>query len=85
MNPPANGPRRGPDPSDSDLDLVEWVRLQPGGFASAPDIASRASTGEKQTKNRLNQLVEKGLLNKRKVGGTNVYWVSDAGETALSE
>jgi len=75
----------GPDPSDSDIKILRLVRSQEGGFATAPEIEPRTEVGEKQTRNRLDSLVEDGLLKYRKVGSTNVYWLSDDGERELSE
>lgn len=75
----------GPDPSDSDIKLLRLVVSQEGGFATAPEISPDTSVGEKQTRNRLESLFKDGLLKKRKVGSTNVYWLSDAGESELSD
>lgn len=77
--------KRGPTPSDNELELLRLVRLQPRPFATASDIEPDTSVGYKQTRNRLDQLVEDGLLNVRTVGRTNVYWLSDAGKERLAE
>jgi len=77
--------KRGPDPSDKDLKLLRLVNAQPGGFATAPEVEPRTEVGGRQTRNRLDQLHERGLLNLRKVGSTKVYWLSDDGETELAE
>jgi len=74
----------GPEPSDKDITLLRLVVSQEGGFATAPEIAPHTSVGEKQTRNRLEQLYDEGLLKRRKVGSTNVYWLSDEGETELA-
>jgi hypothetical protein len=73
----------GPAPSDDDQKLLLLVRSQPGGFATAPEVTPHTAVGEKQTRNRLDDLHENGLLNRRKVGSTNVYWLTDAGEDEL--
>lgn len=57
--------------------------MQPGGFATARDIEPDTNVGYKQTRNRLDDLVEDGLLNRRKLGSTKTYYLSDKGETAL--
>lgn len=75
----------GPEPADADEKLLALVRAQEGGFATAPEIAPATEVSEKQTRNRLDALADDGLLKKRKVGSTNVYWLSDEGEEVLAE
>jgi hypothetical protein len=76
----------GPERSDSDLEVLRAVALQPQPFATANDVEPRLSVGYKQTRNRLDQLVdERGWLLRRKVAGVNVYWLSDAGRDMLAE
>jgi len=75
----------GPEPKDDDITLLSLVNSQKGGFATAPEIAPNTSVGEKQTRNRLSALAEDGLLNKRRVGNVNVYWLSDEGESVLAD
>jgi predicted transcriptional regulator len=41
--------------------------------------------GYKQTRNRMNQLADDGLLNVKLVGTTKVYWLSDEGKAVLSD
>lgn len=74
----------GPEPSDQDIELLRYVALRPEPFATARDIEPDAEVGYKQTRNRLDDLVEAGLLKKTMVGTTKVYWLSDAGREALS-
>lgn len=74
----------GPEPSDNDIKLLRLVVSQEGGFATAPEIVAHTDVGEKQTRNRLDDLSEDGLLKKRRVGSTNVYWLSDDGEAELA-
>lgn len=74
----------GPKPSDTDQDLLLLVKSQPGGFATAPEIEPGTDVGEKQTRNRLEQLYETGLLHRRRVGSTNVYWLTDEGEDLVA-
>lgn len=73
----------GPEPSDDDETFLRLVHSQPGNFATAPMIAPHVSVGEKQARNRLDALHEDGLLNRRKVGNVNVYWLTDDGERLL--
>lgn len=74
----------GPEPSDDSIKLLSLVKRQEGGFATAPEIVGDTEVGEKQTRNRLNDLYNDGLLNRRKVGSTNVYWLTDDGEAELA-
>ena len=74
----------GPEASDDDLDLLRYVALRPEPFATARDIEPKSNVGYKQTRNRLDDLVEQGLLKQTMVGTTKVYWLSDAGREALS-
>ncbi|RLM40550.1 hypothetical protein DVK00_20930 [Haloarcula sp. Atlit-47R] len=75
----------GPETSDRDVDILRYVRLRPEPFATARDIEPKTSVGYKQTRNRLDDLVEKGLLNVEKVGTVNVYWLSDEGKRAVAD
>lgn len=74
----------GPEPSDDDLKLLQLVRSQEGGFATAPEIEPQLAVGKKQARNRLDDLSDNGLLKQRMVGSTNVYWLSDEGEERLA-
>jgi len=74
----------GPAPSDDDVTLLRLVKSQEGGFATAPEIEPETGVGEKQTRNRLESLFENGLLHRRRVGSTNVYWLTDDGERELA-
>lgn len=74
----------GPEPSDGANKLLLLVKSQEGGFATAPEITPETNVGEKQTRNRLDSLSDDGYLNSRKVGSTNVYWLSDKGEQQLA-
>lgn len=79
------GRQRGPDPSDDDIKLLRLIRLRKEPFATASDLVDQMSVGRKQTRNRLDDLVEKGYLNVDLVGTTKVYWLSDSGKERLSE
>lgn len=74
----------GPEPSDDNHKLLWLVKSQEGGFATAPEIEPQTEVGEKQTRNRLEDLREEGYLKMRKVGSTNVYWLTDEGEEELA-
>lgn len=73
----------GPPPSDEDIDLLKYVNDRPEGFATVNDVNEKTTVGKKQTRNRLDDLAESGLLNVRLVGRTNIYWVSDDGAELL--
>jgi len=79
-----DGGKPGPDPSDDELDLLKYVYSQDGHFGTVTNVNQHTSVGRKQTQNRLDELVERGLLNRRLVGRTNVYWLTDQGEKLLS-
>ncbi|UIP01714.1 hypothetical protein Hbl1158_17070 (plasmid) [Halobaculum sp. CBA1158] len=74
----------GPEVSDDDVDILRYIRLRPEPFATARDIEPDMDVGYKQTRNRMNQLVDDGLLNVKLVGTTKVYWLSDEGKAVLS-
>jgi predicted ArsR family transcriptional regulator len=82
---PDDGRKRGPTPADDDIKLLRLVRLREEPFATATDLVDEMNVGRKQTRNRLNDLVDQGLLNVETVGTTKVYWLSDAGKRRLSE
>jgi predicted transcriptional regulator len=75
----------GPEPSDDDLKLLALINAQEGGFGTAREIVDGTEVGYKQTRNRLDDLTSKGLLNVRTVGTTKVYWLTDEGESTLSK
>lgn len=76
---------RGPNPSDDDVKILRLIRLREEPFATKSDLVDQMNVGSKQTRNRLDDLVEEGYLNVEKVGTTNVYWLSDEGKRRLSE
>lgn len=74
----------GPEPSDDTAKLLWLVKSQEGGFATAPEIEPETEVGSKQTRNRLETLVKDAYLKRRKVGSTNIYWLTDLGEEELA-
>jgi len=82
-----SGPEKtpGPDPSDEDIEFLKAVRMRPEPFATATDLAPDMQVGRRQTRNRLDQLVEQGFLNVETVGRTNVYWLTDEGKEQLRQ
>lgn len=75
----------GPEPSDDDIELLRYVRMRPEPVSSASDIEPKTDVGYTQTRNRLDQLADEGLLHVKKVGTTNIYWLTDEGLRALAE
>jgi predicted ArsR family transcriptional regulator len=75
----------GPEPADDDIVFLRQIKIRPEGFATASDIVDEVEVGQKQTRNRLNQLVDDDLLNVGTVGTTKVYWLSDEGKQALMD
>ncbi len=75
----------GPQAEDTTDELLRYIRLRPDPFATAGDIEPKTSVGYKQTRNRLDDLVEEGYLHSRKVGNVLVYWLSDKGEEQLAD
>jgi predicted ArsR family transcriptional regulator len=75
----------GPEASDKDVEILRRVALQPAPFVTVSDMVPDMSVGRRQTRNRLDQLVEDGLLNSRTVGTVNVYWLTDAGRQELAD
>lgn len=75
----------GPQPADPDVKILQYVRLAPRPFAKVDDVDKHTEVGYKQTRNRMDDLVDSGLLKVEKAGNVNLYWLSDAGESALSE
>jgi len=59
------------------------MRSEP--FATASDLEPETKVGYKQTRNRLDDLADKGYLNVETVGRTNVYWLTDPGRKELDK
>lgn len=75
----------GPEPKDRDVELLKYIRMRPEPFATARDIEPKMEVGYKQTRNRMDDLVEGDLLNRKMVGTVKVYWLTDAGLQQLSD
>ena len=75
----------GPDVSDKDIDILYYIRVRSEPFATARDLEPKTSVGYKQTRNRLDDLVEKGHLNVETVGRVNVYWLTDQGKDEVAK
>jgi len=81
----SNGdPKPGPKPSDDDIKLLRIIRLREEPFASKADLVDDMEVQAKQTRNRLDDLVQKELLKVDMVGTTKVYWLSDEGKEQLA-
>jgi len=75
----------GPEPADDDLKLLRLIRLRSEPFATARDLEPKMEVGRRQTRNRLDDLVEQDCLNLETVGRTNVYWLTDKGKTLVDQ
>ncbi|MFP4530041.1 MAG: hypothetical protein ACLFNC_01980 [Halodesulfurarchaeum sp.] len=60
------------------LDLFERL---PGPVIATADVAEHFDTTTEGARRKLNDLCEDGLLDRRKVGGTRVYWRNGKGGT----
>jgi len=75
----------GPEPADDDLKLLRLIRLRSEPFATASDLEPDMEVGRRQTRNRLDDLVDDGHLNVQTVGRTNVYWLTDKGKIFINQ
>jgi hypothetical protein len=66
------------------MKILRLIRMQPKPFATASDLEPDMSVGRRQTKNRMDDCVDMGLLYVETVGTTNVYWLSDEGVARLA-
>lgn len=67
------------------MEILRYIRMRPEPFATATDIEPHTDVGYKQTRNRMDDLVEEDYLNVKKVGTVNVYWLTDKGLQSLSD
>lgn len=71
---------RGPDPDVSDVDILEFMIRHPTPAFIAREVAQHFDINEQTARNRLNQMVGKDLMYRKKPGENTVfYWPSDAG------
>ncbi|MEF8772536.1 hypothetical protein [Halodesulfurarchaeum sp.] len=56
------------------LDLFETI---PGPVIATTDVAEHFDSTTEGARRKLNDLCDEGLLDRRKVGGTRVYWQID--------
>lgn len=75
----------GPPARDRDNEYLRWVDATDAPFAVVDDLLDKTSTQRKQTHKRLEQLVDSGLLNSKKIGRGKVYWLTAAGREALTD
>jgi predicted ArsR family transcriptional regulator len=75
----------GPEPSDDNIKLLKLIRLREEPFATKTDLVDDMEVEARQTRNRLDDLVEEGLLKVDMVGTTKVYWLSDEGKRQLAD
>jgi hypothetical protein len=76
----------GPDPSDPPEKILHYVAVWDEPFVTAGDIEPKLTVGQKQTFNRLNALVDDGLLDSRTVGpNATLFWITDEGRELLAD
>lgn len=64
------------------LDLFEVV---PGPVIATTDVAEHFESTTEGARRKLNDLCDAGVLDRRKVGGTRVYWRTDDGGSHVSQ
>jgi DNA-binding MarR family transcriptional regulator len=76
----------GRKPETSDKEILKEVALSPDPIVTAPELAERMDYTRQGVNNRLNDLAEKGYLERRDVGSrATVYWITEKGRELLAE
>jgi len=75
----------GRTPKEDDVSVLLAVSSHPDPFVTASDLTGYLDySNARGIRNRLNDLHDKGLLNRKDVGArATVYWVSDSGRDFL--
>ncbi len=75
----------GPTPRVSDEEILKHVALAPDPIVTAGEISELVDMTQQAVNKRLNQLVEEGYLNSRKVGSAaKVYWITEPGRAQIN-
>jgi predicted transcriptional regulator len=74
----------GPQPTISDRELLRTIHDHYAPAVGSGHIAQRADLTQQAVTNRLDQLVDDGLLETMKVGQSRVWWLTTDGERWLS-
>lgn len=72
---------RPPDVSDSEI-LEVFTQLEDPALFTR-DVTDKLSIGRQGTYQRLNELYERDLINKKQNGNCIVWWISGSGEEYL--
>lgn len=76
----------GRDERVSDIEILREVALSPDPIVTANEMAERMDYTRQGINNRLNNLVDDGLLDRRDVGSKAVvYWITDKGQKRAGE
>lgn len=65
---------RGPKPMATEEEYLVAVRARPEGFATASEVANTLGVARQTAHDNLQGLVDKGDLEKKKVGAHAVIW-----------
>lgn len=74
MNEHSHMSARGPEPKITDDQLMRVFDSEEKPFVVTSDIAERVDLSGTRIRQRLDRLVEEGVLEKRKVGRAQIYW-----------
>lgn len=75
----------GPSPQVSDEEILRQVVLSPDPIVTAGEITDHVDMTQAAVNKRLQQLVNDGYLNSRKVGAAaRVYWITEEGRKHIS-
>lgn len=70
---------RGPEQKVTDSEILDCIQNVDKPFVVTNDVASAVDLSGTRARQRLDRLVEEGVLEKRKVGRSQIYWLSDLG------
>lgn len=71
---------RGPDPEIDELDILRVFLSSSDPAFTAGEIAAELDVTDEGARHRMNKLVDRGLLEKKKPGQrTVIYWITDKG------
>jgi len=77
---------RGPDPEIDELAILREFIVSPEPAFVVQEIADELDVTAEGARHQMSQLVERGLLKRKKPGERTVlYWVTDAGQRYYAE
>ena len=77
---------RGPDPDHSDAEILQVFVESPDPVLFATEVAESLDMTRQGVYNRLDSLVDTGLLHTKKSGSrTRIYWISRRGRQYYAE